>query len=324
MNNSKQFCQEASQPMLAAALSYVRRGWEVFPVPPGTKMGYSVKQRGFDNNRAWGKTKDEAEVRAYWRRRPRANIGVPMGAASGIFDIEVDTRLGHPDLSQDGATSLRELEAQHGKLPDTLMFVSPSGSVHRLFKHPGGDFHVEHSTSKLGVGIDVIGDAFMSVVPPSIKPGKGRYQWINDLPVAPAPIWLLELVRKEERVPRNSDGEPQADIAQLTLAMALIPNADCSWEEWNRVGMALFAASGGSAEGFRLFDAWSQRSSKYDGAATLEKWQKFDRCPPREIGAGTIFFLAERSVPGWQGRIYYDVGVEALLAEFHALLGEPS
>jgi hypothetical protein len=165
----------------------------------------------------------------------------------------------------------------------------------------------------------------MSVVPPSIKPGKGAYSWLNDLPVADAPPWLLELIRKEKNEPRNFDREPQADIAHLTLAMALIPNADCSWEDWNRIGMALFAATGGSEEGFRLFDAWSQRSSKYDAAVTEEKWQKkFDRCPPRKIGAGSIFYMADAAVPGWEKRIYYDAGIEALLAEFYVLLGEPS
>jgi Bifunctional DNA primase/polymerase, N-terminal/Primase C terminal 2 (PriCT-2) len=309
--------------MLDAALGYVRRGWEVFPVPPGTKMGYSVNQRGFDNGKPWGKTKDEAEVREYWRHLPRANIGVPMGVDSGIFDIEVDTRSGHTNLKQDGAVSLAAFEAQHGALPATLMFVSPSGSEHRLFRHPGGDFRVEHSISKLGEGIDVIGDAFMSVVPPSTKPGVGVYRWINDLPVAPAPAWLLDLVRKEERAVSDAAGESQADIASLTLAMAMIPNDGVSWDEWNRIGMALFAAAGGSADGFQLFDAWSQRSSKYDADATLEKWGKFKGCPPREIGAGTIFFTAEQNVPGWQGRIFDDQEVEALLREFHVLLGEP-
>jgi hypothetical protein len=184
--NSKSNSGEVNT-MLAAALGYVKRGWEVFPVPPGTKMGHSIKQHGFDNGRQWGKTKDTAEVREYWRRLPRANIGVPMGIGSGIFDIEVDTRSGHSNLKQDGAVSLAALEEKHGALPPTLMFVSPSGSVHRLFKHPGGDFRVEHSVSKLGEGIDVIGDGFMSVMPPSIKPGKGSYRWINNLPVASAP-----------------------------------------------------------------------------------------------------------------------------------------
>jgi hypothetical protein len=310
--------------MLVAALSYIRRGWEVFPVPPGTKAGYSIKKRGFDNGQPWGKTKDEDEVREYWRRLPRANIGLPMGVDSGVFDIETDTKAGHANLKQNGEVSLAKLESQHGKLPDTLMFVSPSGSVHRLFKHPGADFRVEHSVSKLGEGIDVIGDGFMSVAPPSIKPGKGSYRWINNLPVADAPAWLLELVRKEERAPRNADGEPQADIASLTLAMAMIPNDDCSWDEWNRIGMALFAAAGGSEEGFKLFDAWSQRSSKYAADATAEKWGKFEGCPPREIGAGSIFYMADQSVPGWQGRMFYDAEVEALLREFHGLLGEPS
>jgi Bifunctional DNA primase/polymerase, N-terminal/Primase C terminal 2 (PriCT-2) len=313
-----------NQPILVAALSYVRRGWEVFPVPPSTKAGYSIAMRGFDNGKPWGKTKNEAEACEYWRRLPRANIGVAMGATSGIFDVECDTKAGHSKLKQDGAVSLAALEEKNGALPPTLMFVSPSGSVHRLFRHPGGDFKVEHSISKLGDGIDVIGDGFMSLAPPSRKPGKGRYQWLNDLPVADAPAWLLALVHKEERAPRNADGVPQADIASLTLAMAMIPNDDCSWDEWNRIGMALFAATGGSEEGFKLFDAWSQRSNKHDEDATLEKWQKFEGCPPREIGAGSIFYMADAAMPGWQGRIFYDQEVEALLAEFHRLLGEPS
>jgi hypothetical protein len=122
---------------LDAALSYVRRGWEVFPVPPGSKMGYSVEQRGFDNGKPWGKTADAAELRAYWRNLPQANIGLAMGIGSGIFDLETDTAVGHSNLKQDGAVSLAELEAKHGKLPATLMFVSPSGSLHRLFRHPG-------------------------------------------------------------------------------------------------------------------------------------------------------------------------------------------
>jgi hypothetical protein len=308
---------------LAAALEYVaKRKWEVFPVPPGTKAGYSVEKRGADNGKPWGKTTDEAEVRAYWRRLP-ANIGLVMGVGSGIFDIECDTRAGHPELVKDGAESLAELEAKHGRLPLTLMFESPSGSIHRLFWHPGGDVRIRTGALDANYpGIDVKGDGGMSVAPPS-RTRKGLYKWTNKRRIAAAPAWLIKLVVKPARAPRESNGEPQADLASLTLAMAMIPNPDCDWESWNRVGMALFAATCGRSEGFRLFDAWSQKSSKYTAANTLAKWQAFGRCPPNEIGAGTIFWLADAAVPGWQSRMYYDASVIALLKEFHKLLGEP-
>jgi hypothetical protein len=106
--------------------------------------------------------------------------------------------------------------------------------------------------------------------------------------------------------------------------MAMIPNPDCDWESWNRVGMALFNATCGSAEGLRLFDAWSHRSSKYNAGKTTQKWKALDGCPPNEIGAGTIFYLADAAVPGWTGRMYYDAEVIALIEEFRELLGEPA
>jgi hypothetical protein len=106
----------------------------------------------------------------------------------------------------------------------------------------------------------------MSIAPPS-KTSKGVYRWINRRRIATAPEWLLDIARKPAYVPRKSDGERQADIAELTLAMAMIPNDDLPWDPdknspgWNKVGMALYAATAGSTAGLRLFDAWSHRSS---------------------------------------------------------------
>jgi Bifunctional DNA primase/polymerase, N-terminal/Primase C terminal 2 (PriCT-2) len=311
----------SERPMLDAALSYVKRGWEVFPVPPGTKMGYSVKQRGFNNNEPWGKTKIEAEVREYWRRLPRANVGVAMGVDSGIFDLEVDTRLGHSSLRQDGAVSLAAIETQHAKLPDTLMFESPSGSVHRLFKHPGGDFRVEHSTSTLGEGIDVIGDGYMSVVPPSVKPGKGAYRWINDLAVADAPAWLLDLVRKEKTEPRHraSDAElPSRDTVELCLA--LLPNDDPSYDFWKDVGMAIWASTAG--EGLDLFHAWSRKWHGYDANDTDLAWRQIESAPPERYGPRAIINKLEEAMPDWEYCLFGDKEVDAQIDAFLKLLGE--
>jgi Bifunctional DNA primase/polymerase, N-terminal/Primase C terminal 2 (PriCT-2) len=321
---------------LDAASVYVKqRKWWIFPVPPGTKMGYSVKQRGHDNGRAWGKTSDVTEVRAYWKRLPRANIGLVMGVDSGIFDIETDTKVGHANLEQDGATSLAALERRHGRLTSTSMFVSPTGSMHRLYRHPGGDVRIRTGVlDKDFPGIDVKGDGGMSVAPPS-KTSKGVYRWINKRRIAMAPQWLLDLVRKPARAPDDvwqqyANSTKQASIEELTLATAMIPNPDIPWDPdkntpgWNGIGMALFAATEGSAEGFRLFDAFSKRSAKYNEATTRAKWEAFHRCPPHEIGAGTMLYLAEQAEPNWRERIYArDPKVIKLLKEFHKLLGEP-
>lgn len=326
---------------LDAALDYIKkRKWEVFPAT-WKKTGYSIQSRGFDNGAPWGKTKSEAEVRKYWRRLPNANVGVPMGAGSGIFDIECDTVEGHANLAKDGAASLTELEAKHGRLPATLTFVSPTGSVHRLFKHPGGDVRIRSGPLDKDEypGVDIRGDGAMAVAPPS-RTSRGTYRWLNMRRVAAAPAWLLGLVVEKEYAPREPDpfaqfarSTRQPSINELTLAAAMIPNPDLPWDPdrsigtpgWNAIGLAFFSASDGSIEGYRLFDAWSQRSSKYDADNTRRKWKAFRKCPPHKISAGTLFYLAEQAVPDWKSRICSrDPKVIKLLREFHQMLGEPS
>jgi Bifunctional DNA primase/polymerase, N-terminal/Primase C terminal 2 (PriCT-2) len=278
---------------LEAALSYVRRGWETFPVPPGTKAGYSKDKHLTDE--AWGKTKSVADVRKYWLLLPQANIGIPMGIGSGIFDIECDTVEGHANLAKDGAASLAELEAKHSKLPPTLSFISPSGSVHRLYRHPGGDVRIR--SGALGAeypGIDIKGDGGMSVAPPS-RTRKGRYEWVNDLPIADAPAWLLGMVITAAR----AGGEQidvweqfarttrQADIAALTLAMAMIPNgSDVERKRWVDVGLALWSATGGSEEGYQIFWAWSRRWPGCNEEKTRKFWDTVKTKAPARSSIG--------------------------------------
>jgi primase-like protein len=85
----------------------------------------------------------------------------------------------------------------------------------------------------------------------------------------------------------------------IAAALAVIPNRDAGWEEWNRIGMAAWRATGGSDAGFEAFDGWSQKSAKYDAETTRERWQGYFSSPPTEIGAGTLFHLASQIVPRW-------------------------
>jgi len=63
--------------------------------------------------------------------------------------------------------------------------------------------------------------------------------------------------------------------------------------------MAVYAATGGGEDGFRLFDAWSRKApTKYGG--TEKAWGSFARSPPGRIGFGTLFYEARRIDPEWR------------------------
>jgi hypothetical protein len=226
------------------------------------------------------------------------------GPKSSIFVVEADTPEGH---DVDGIASLRALEATHGALLATLMAESPSGSLHYYLNYPPG-VTIRNSTSKIGTGIDVLGDGGMVIAPPSRRPGRGTYRWLNANAIADAPQWLLALVTAgDDDAPHVANGEPEADPALLAAAMTMIPNdavhADkprgVTQREYNLIGMACWRAFGGSAKGFEVFDACARQSPKYHGG-TVERWNNYRKYPPSNIGAGTIIHLANKAQPGWR------------------------
>ncbi|HYO90339.1 MAG TPA: bifunctional DNA primase/polymerase, partial [Pyrinomonadaceae bacterium] len=89
---------------LTAALAYARRGWAVCPLHnPDTERacscaaGQECRSPGKHPRTRRGlkdATTDEAQVRAWWRKWPHANIGLAMGKASGLVALDVDPRAG--------------------------------------------------------------------------------------------------------------------------------------------------------------------------------------------------------------------------------------
>jgi hypothetical protein len=88
------------------------------------------------------------------------------------------------------------------------------------------------------------------------------------------------------------------EALDVAAALAAIRNADLPWDEWNRIGMATWAATQG--KGFAAFDAWSQKSVKYNPDVTRGRWDHYPSSPPNDIGAGTLFYLAAQAKPGWR------------------------
>jgi len=117
--------------------------------------------------------------------------------------------------------------------------------------------------------------------------GRIAHRWLG-LPDPDAP-------RRYPR-PRREMSPRDLDLTEIVVA---IPN-NCSWEEWNRIGMAIFAASGGSGDGRVVWDDFSARSHKYDPRAVEERWRNYRRSPPSRTGIGVLAALAREA--GWQPR----------------------
>ena len=77
-------------------------------------------------------------------------------------------------------------------------------------------------------------------------------------------------------------------------ALSYIPNEDLCYDEWIRVGLALFAAVGG--QGRVLWEEWSALAAKNDAAFSSDKWDSFSEV--RSITVGTLFWLARSN--GWR------------------------
>jgi hypothetical protein len=292
----------------AAALVYIKAGFEVFPSPPGTKKSY--KSLKFSNGQPWGKTVEASEVRKDWARWKDANVCIATGPVSNCWVLEIDTKEGH---DVDGAASLAALEEKHGKLPDTRQAISPSGSIHFYFRWSISSGNIINSTSKVGLGIDVRGDGGMVVAPPSIKPSKvegepdGQYKWHNQHKILDAPEWLIELVRVKEEEPERTVQEPQANLDLIRAAVVCIPNDERNWDRWNRLGMAMWRATSGHDDGFQIFNEWSKLNDSYNLTACRERWyDAYPKSPPDRIGAATLFYDAEQAHPGWREEYFKD------------------
>jgi hypothetical protein len=108
-----------------------------------------------------------------------------------------------------GPESWEALQKQHGPCPETLTARTGGGGLHLYFKWSEAA-PVKNSASKLGPGIDSRGAGGSIILPPSGHKSGGVYRWQNKKPLAEAPQWLVDLLKKEP--PRPANTRPQMTI----------------------------------------------------------------------------------------------------------------
>jgi hypothetical protein len=202
---------QAAAPV-SAVLSYAARGWPLFPLrwpidgrcSCGEDCGRNAAKHPLTKNGVHDATTDASIVRRWWRRWPQANIGVATG--NGLLVVDVDPRNG-------GDESLRDLERDLGRLPDTVTALTGGDGQHLFF---AVDRDFKSKTGALGPGVDVKCAGGYVVVPPSRHVSGGVYEWVtghapNEVALAPLPPAIAANLKESERTPAGEVGESIAE-----------------------------------------------------------------------------------------------------------------
>jgi hypothetical protein len=174
-----------------AALHYAAQGWPVLPLAIRGKVPKIPGGHGFQDA-----TLDLDQIRGWWRRWPRANVGIwPGGGGMVVIDVDPD---------RGGLDTMLALDEAHDPefIPITAAVVTWSDGYHLFMAHPGGT--LREGADALGPGLDVKADrgyvvaAPSWVVDPVKRPGVpgNTYRWCRPDPIiAPMPGWLVEMLR---------------------------------------------------------------------------------------------------------------------------------
>lgn len=125
--------------------------------------------------------------------------GIATGKRSGFFVVDLDVK-----KNVDGISAFVDLAAGRD-IPLTHTTLTGNGKGNHLrFLLPEG-FEIRNSQGALGPGIDIRGEGGYIVGPGSPHASGGMYTVTQNVPIAAAPAWLLELLRNP---PKKAHREP--------------------------------------------------------------------------------------------------------------------
>lgn len=197
-----------AKPVLAAALAYAAQGWRVFPCNPKTKaplVGEDWKAAA---------STDPEQIRAWWRRWPRAMIGCATGHNVGAFVLDLDP-LDKETGEIRAVDDMRAAVELHigAELPASWCVVTPSGGRH-LWLAPADAFMPRNARGALPpkkeLPVDVRGEGGYVILPPSQRADGVAYEWLRApawspldwgamVPLEPAPVELVDCLAERGR-----------------------------------------------------------------------------------------------------------------------------
>jgi hypothetical protein len=283
----------------ASVDAYIRHGWSLVPIPPGTKGPTGAAAVGW--NRREKCLKDQTELmHGYGIGLAHAYSGtmafdIDNWDATVAQGIDLDALYAAPD-----AVIINSGRPGHGKLLYRMPFGLALPSK-KIIANALTAYELRCATAN---GLTV-----QDVLPPSIHPDTRQpYHWAGlghwtRLPVIPQvllDIWQELLGQDKERTIATGE-QVDASWEEIRQALEAIP-ADCAREEWVNVGMALHWAGTQTEQpeqALQLWNEWSAQSpAKYPGErGIVTQWASFRNDKATAVKLGTLFHIAKQH--GW-------------------------
>lgn len=217
--------------LLEWALTYARRGWPVFPCNPRTKRplckGDVDPETGKEIPGSGGvkkATTDEEQIRAWWKKWPKAMIGLATGAAAGVFVVDFDAGEDEETGEVFEAPQLvANLEERIGvKLPKTWAAETPRGGQHLYFAWPAGEDVIGNRGGMID-RVDVRGEGGYVILPPSARTDGKGYTWTVKVSgrfaqAAEAPGELVDCILRRGRFGDSGGSSAAAKKARPGIA----------------------------------------------------------------------------------------------------------
>jgi hypothetical protein len=176
-----------------AALIYVEAGFSLIPLhwisrgkcSCGKRDCASPAKHPLTQHGLKDASNDPIQIKDWWKKFPKANIGVVTGQASGgLVVVDVDVAKGGQIATLDA-------------MPITLEVETGAG-FHFWLR---SDREIKNSAGKLGQGIDVRGWGGYVVAPPSVHHSGRVYSFRNQDPIADFPSEILAKLIEPEQEP---------------------------------------------------------------------------------------------------------------------------
>ena len=283
-----------------AALYWFRFGLQIIPLIPGTKKT-AVK---WDS---WFAGLSAKKIAAYWKQHPDHELGFIVGDDLIVFDADSPLSI----------AALTGLEESFGITPG--MIVKTTKGEHHYFRRAKGTVAIQnsHSTADHPERLDVKTGRALIILPPStgktLITGMEDADIVRSVKLAEVDQDFIDAVflhngmpppRLSITIPRSTSRPKDGHLRLLQVLLNRI-DANCGYDDWTHVGMALHRESAGSDQGYELYDAWSSTGKTYKGSReTAAKWRSFRSDYEGGYTKATLFRMAQKA--GFSTEDIYD------------------
>jgi len=211
------------------------------------------------------------------------NAGIPCGPANGILVIDVDN-----------VEAFSKWLKDHGyKVPQTRVHMTGKHRPHDIFQYPKNgkrygnrsisdpNGKTDPETGKVIRIFDIKGNGGQVVAPGSIHPDTGKpYTVRHDIPIAPAPEWLLDLCVQDEtrKAPKDVAHAGNMDLEGLEIPYAakrLIEQGEVRGRRSEGMMSAISSLTRASVDDatiIQIFEKYPIGEKYREVGSTREKW----------------------------------------------------